>query len=108
MVKFFKSYTLGAGELTHLEQSIGTDDCEVELDDLMREFDPEGDPQDAIMMYLLTGKEMNRVMKDWIKREGEDDMDAETPRSSVSVTPGRGGGGIPTSIQDRGRKEPLL
>lgn len=45
-------------------------DEEVELGDLMEEFDPEGDEIDAILTYLLTGKELGRAgaMKDWLGR----------------------------------------
>ena len=77
MVKFFKEYSL-CEELEDggkIEESIGRTD--LELDDLMKGFEPGSDYVDKIVLYMLTGRNMDNVMRDWL--ESNKDNHSLTP-----------------------------
>ena len=38
----------------------------LELEELMRNFSPYDDHIDKVLLYMLTGRNLDNVMKDWI------------------------------------------
>jgi len=56
-----------------------TNDADIELDELMRGFDPTSDRVDAILLHLLTGEGGDdSFLKDWLgesRKEDEEDID---------------------------------
>ena len=49
-----------------------TNDADIELDELMRGFDPTSDRVDAILLHLLTGEGGNdSFLKDWLGESRE-------------------------------------
>ena len=72
MVKYFREYSLHADSDSKIEDSIGKTD--LELEDLMRGFRPRDDHSDRIMLYMLTGRNLDNVMQDWLDQVdvGED------------------------------------
>ena len=65
LVKFFKAYCLDASEDSKIEDPFREKD--LELENLMRGFDPRSDRTDRIMLYMLTGLNVDRVMDDWVE-----------------------------------------
>lgn len=54
-----------------LEDAV-TDDADLELEELMRGFNPTGDRVDAILLHLLTGEEdSSSALKDWLNAPPE-------------------------------------
>jgi len=53
LVKFFRAYCLDAAEDSKIEEPLSQK--ELELENLMRGFDPKNDRTDRIMLYMLTG-----------------------------------------------------
>ena len=47
----------------------------LELEELMRNFSPYDDHIDKVLLYMLTGRNLDNVMKDWI---GDCDSDSDT------------------------------
>ena len=79
MVKYFREYSLNADSDNKIEDSMGKTD--LELEDLMRGFRPRDDHSDRIMLYMLTGRNLDNVMQDWL-----DPVDVEEDvRNSLSV-----------------------
>ena len=64
MVKYFAEYSLSAGSNSRIEDSI--EKADLELDDLMSGFRPQDDYSDRVMLYMLTGRNLDNVMKDWV------------------------------------------
>ena len=63
MVRFFKVYTVGEEEAEsgNLESEFslgcnGSEDDGLELDDLMKGFDPKVNPSDQLLLHLMTGE----------------------------------------------------
>ena len=50
-------------------------DSELELEELMRNFSPEDNRTDKVLLYMLTGRNLDNVMKDWI--DGRDEINIE-------------------------------
>ena len=42
---------------------------DLELDELMADFNPYDDRIDKILLYMLTGRNLDNVMKDWIRED---------------------------------------
>ena len=67
LVKYFQAYSLQAAEDSKIEDTVGKSN--LELDDLMRGFEPGSDRTDRVMLYLLTGRNMDNVMEEWLDDE---------------------------------------
>lgn len=66
LVKYFQEYSLKADSGSKLESSIV--EVDLELEDLMRGFNPAEDKIDQVMLYMLTGRNNHNsgAMKDWV------------------------------------------
>lgn len=70
LVKYFRDYSLQAdsdGGGGKIESSIVEQAQGLELDDLMREFKPGENFTDKVLLYMLTGRNLDNVMRDWLE-----------------------------------------
>ena len=66
LVKYFKAYCL-EDEDSKIEDVINQKD--IELDNLMRGFDPKSDRTDRIMLYMLIGQNVDNTMIGWLEND---------------------------------------
>ena len=76
LIKYFQEYSLQEDSGSKLEMSVSAVD--LELEDLMKGFNPAEDKIDKIMLYMLTGRnhQSSGAMKDWVdddKQPSNDD-----------------------------------
>ena len=74
MVKYFRDYSLQTSPGSKVEASV--DDADMEMEELVRGFRPQEDYVDKVMLYMLTGRNRDNVMKDWLdRRDGGADFE---------------------------------
>ena len=61
------------------EEERSVDVAEMELEELVRGCRPQEDHVDKVLLYMLTGRNRDNVMKDWV--DGRDEINIEVPRS---------------------------
>ena len=66
LVKYFKVYCL-EDEDSKIEDVINQKD--IELDNLMRGFNPKSDRTDRIMLYMLIGQNVDNTMIGWLEND---------------------------------------
>ena len=79
LVKYFRDFNIQKTPGGKIEGSV--DDADLSLEELMRNFSPYDDNVDKVLLYMLTGRNLDNVMKDWLG-EG-DDIDFD-PGSNTS------------------------
>mmetsp|Transcript_25944 Transcript_25944/g.34757 ORF Transcript_25944/g.34757 Transcript_25944/m.34757 type:complete len:110 (-) Transcript_25944:53-382(-) len=103
MVKYFKAYTLQADENSKIADGVGGIDG-IELEQLMAEFDPMQDRTDAILLSMLTGEDLEQVLRDWVEPpdDGNDspcneltEVGSDRKKSQVDDFTIQGGDGTP-------------
>ena len=67
MVKYFREYSLQTDADSKIDDSMIKND--MELEDLMKGFQPQDEHTDRVMLYMLTGRNLENAMKDWCKKE---------------------------------------
>ena len=102
MVKFFQEYSLCEEPGSKIEETIGCTD--LELDDLMKGFDPEADYIDKLVLFMLTGRNLDHVMRDWLDAEDQDSGIASLDTNE----PPKPGTRSDKDYSIQGKDEPLL
>ena len=73
LVKYFRDFNIQKTSIGKIEGSM--DDADLSLEELMRNFSPYDDHVDKVLLYMLTGRNLDNVMKDWLEEGDGIDFD---------------------------------
>lgn len=114
LVKYFRDYSLQENSSCgrKIESSVSEHAKELELADLMKDFKPDENYTDKVLLFMLTGQNLDNVMKDWLDGcpdAGQDgdgtDYGGDPNPGGSSVSPMNFGINRDTAFTD---KEPFL
>lgn len=58
------------------------DDAELDLEELMRNFNPNDNHTDKVLLYMLTGRNLDNAMEDWLDEcNNASDFDPGSPHT---------------------------